>query len=141
MTYWKKINPIIVQHTTPKFTFCSSLRIFHALLLIICPFAPLVSFPPFPPTPFPACGNVRQHPTPTVTGTAVVTPFSAVNVDVEIWGQSGSQIMGCVGIGAVPVGMGGGAASGVGSGVAFGLVEGKAKDTPEAREGIVVLDL
>ena len=52
--------------------------------------------------------------------------------------------MGWVGMGAVPVGIGGGAASGVGSGVAFGLrtvVEGKAKDTPDAKEGIVVLDL
>jgi len=40
----------------------------------------------------------------------------------------------------VPVGIGGG----VGSGVAFGVrtvVEGKAKNTPEAREGIGVLDL
>ena len=88
---------------------------------------------------------MRQHPTPTVTGTAVVTPFSAVNVDVEICGQSGSQIMGWVGMGRgevpVPGGKGGGVGSGVGSGVAFGLVEGKAKDTPEAREGIGVLDL
>ena len=84
---------------------------------------------------------MRQHPTPTVTGTAVASTFSAVNVDVEICGQSGSQIMGCVGMGATPVGIGGGAASGVGSGVAFGLVEGKAKDTPDANVGIVVLDL
>ena len=91
---------------------------------------------------------MRQQPSPTVTGTAVVTPFSAVNVDVEIWGQSGSQIMGCVGMGrgAVPVGMGGGVGSGgeakSAEGVGFrGVVEGKAKETPEAREGIVVLDL
>ena len=71
----------------------------------------------------------------------MVTPLGAVRVDVEIWGQSGSHIMGCVGMGATPVGVGGGVGSGVGSGVAFGLVEGKAKETPGAREGIVVLDL
>ena len=53
-----------------------------------------------------------------------MTPLGAVRVDVEICGQSGSQIMGCVGMGrgAVPVGMEGGVGSGVGSGVAFGLV-------------------
>ena len=54
--------------------------------------------------------------------------------------------MGCVGMGRgagpVPVGMGGGVGCGVAFGLGFGdVLEGKAKETPEAREGIGVLDL
>jgi hypothetical protein len=44
--------------------------------------------------------RVRQHPSPTVMGTVVVRPFSAVDVEVESWGQSGSQTIGEFGCGA-----------------------------------------
>jgi hypothetical protein len=39
-------------------------------------------------------GSVRQHPNPTVFGTAVVAPFAAVEVLVLMCGHSGSHIIG-----------------------------------------------